>query len=198
MARAGRARLSSAATVPQLPDDQLVSRAREGDADAFDELVRRHTTQIYRMLTRVLRDPTAAEDVLQETFVRAWRSLGGFRGEAKFSTWIYRIAMNEGNRFLAREARSEVLPFEDVMLEVPDLGADTPSLAELGELRVQLEHCLAELPAHYRVCVVLRDVEGFSNEEAAEILGLEPRNFKSRLHRGRMALRRRLEEFAEE
>ena len=180
-----------------LPQDELVSRARNGDADAFEELVRRHTGQIYRLLTRVLGDPSSAEDAVQETFIRAWRALPGFRGEAKFSTWIFRIATNEANRSLARQASRELLPFDDVMLEVPDLAADTPALVELGELRVQLERCLAELPPHYRVCVVLRDVEGCSNEEAAEILGLELRNFKSRLHRGRMALRRHLEEVSE-
>lgn len=180
-----------------LPDDQLVSRARDGDPDAFEELVRRHSGRIYRLLARVLGDPGSAEDGVQETFIRAWRALPGFRGEAKFSTWLFRIAMNEANRFLAREASREVLPYDDVMLEVPDLTADTLALVELGELRVQLERCLAELPAHYRVCVVLRDVEGFTNEEAAEMLGLELRNFKSRLHRGRMALRRYLEELSE-
>lgn len=83
------------------------------------------------------------------------------------------------------------------MRDVPDLGSQTAELAEAGELREQLERRLAELPANYRIAVVLRDVEGFSNEEAADLLGLEVRNFKSRLHRGRMALRRLLEELAE-
>jgi len=177
------------------PDDhELVLRAREGDAGAFEELVRRHTPQLYRVLTRMLGDPSAAEDVLQECFVRAWRALPKFRGEARFSTWLYRIAINEGNRFLARESRREVLPFDDVLRDVPDVGARTDELAEAGELRAQLERLIAELPANYRVAVVLRDVEGFGNEEAAELLGLDIRNFKSRLHRGRMALRARLEE----
>ena len=178
-------------------DHQLVARARNGNADAFEQLVRQHTPQLYRLLTRMLGDATAAEDVTQECFVRAWRALPSFRGDAKFSTWLYRIAVNEGNRFLARESRREVLPYDDVLLEVPDLGSRTPELAEAGELREQLERFVAELPAHYRAAVVLRDIEGFSNEEAAELLELDLRNFKSRLHRGRMALRRRLEELAE-
>jgi RNA polymerase sigma-70 factor, ECF subfamily len=181
------------------PEDlELVERAREGDADAFEELVRLHTPQLYRLLTRMLGSATTAEDVAQECFVRAWRALPSFRGEASFSTWLYRIAVNEGNRFLARESRRELLPFDDVLLDVPDLGAQTAELAEAGELRERLERLLSELPAHYRAAVVLRDVEGFSNEEAAELLELDLRNFKSRLHRGRMALRRRLEELAED
>lgn len=187
-------RLRSWLPVTARPDEQLVSLARGGDADAFEELLRRHSPRIYRLLARLLGDPALAEDATQETFVRAWRALSGFRGEALFSTWLFRIAVNEGNRMLAREARRENLPFDDVMLQVPDLTADTPRRAEAGELQAHLERWLAELPAHYRAAVVLRDVEGLSNEEAAGLLGLEIRNFKSRLHRGRMALRRRLEQ----
>lgn len=178
-------------------DQELVARSRAGDAAAFEELVRAQTPHLYRLLVRMLGSRTAAEDVAQESFVRAWRSLAGFRGEARFSTWLYRIAINEANRFLARESRRELLSFDDVMRDVPDLGSQTPELAEAGELRLQLEALLAELPGHYRAAVVLRDVEGLSNEEAADLLGLDVRNFKSRLHRGRMALRRRLEELAE-
>ncbi|MFO7573269.1 MAG: sigma-70 family RNA polymerase sigma factor [Gaiellaceae bacterium] len=180
-----------------MEDDTLVARARVGDEDAFEQIVRRETPAVYRLLARMLGDPGAAEDVMQECFVRAWRALPRFRSESRFSTWIYRIALNEGNRYLARESRRELLPFEDVMRDVPDLGRQTVEIAETGELRAQLETLLAELPPNYRVAVVLRDVEGLSNEEASELLGLDIRNFKSRLHRGRMALRRLLEELAE-
>jgi RNA polymerase sigma-70 factor (ECF subfamily) len=180
------------------PDDlELVARAREGDPDAFEELVRLHTPRLYRLLTRMLGSANAAEDVLQECFIRAWRSLPKFRGDARFSTWLYRIAVNEGNRHLARESRRELLPFDDVLRDVPDVGAQTAELAEAGELREQLDVLLSELPANYRRAVVLRDVEGFSNEEAADLLELDIRNFKSRLHRGRMALRARLEELTD-
>jgi RNA polymerase sigma-70 factor (ECF subfamily) len=178
-------------------DHELVARARDGDADAFAQLVKQHAPALHRLLARMVGNATAAEDVTQESFVRAWRALPQFRGDASFSTWLYRIAVNEGNRFLARESRREVLPYDDVLLDVPDLASGTSELAEAGELHEQLERFLAELPAHYRVAVVLRDVQGFSNEEAADLLGLELRNFKSRLHRGRMAIRRRLEELAE-
>lgn len=178
------------------PDRELVARARGGDSEAFAALVRQHAGPLYRLLARMLGDATAAEDVAQECFVRAWRALPSFRGEAKFSTWLYRIAVNEGNRFLARESRREMLPYDDVLLDVPDLRAGTHERAEGGELRRQLERLIAELPPHYRVAVVLRDIEGFTNEESAELLELDLRNFKSRLHRGRMALRRRLEELA--
>lgn len=181
-----------------MPDHELVALARAGDADAFEEVVRRHSPRVYRTLVRVLGSSTLAEDVTQETFIRAWRALGSFRGEARISTWLFRIAMNEANRHLAREARRELLPFDDAMLDVPDLAADTPALVERGEVEAELERCLAELPASYRAAVILRDVEGLTNEEAAEALELNVRNFKSRLHRGRMELRRRLEARAED
>jgi RNA polymerase sigma-70 factor (ECF subfamily) len=176
-------------------DDVLVKRAREGDATAFEELIRLHSGRVHRMLTRMLGSPTEAEDVLQETFLKAWRALPRFRGEAQFSTWLYRIAINEANRRLAREAARRALPIEDVLVEVPDVSEGPADAAQGAELQRFLEQCIAELPAHYRVAVVLRDVEGLTNEEAADLLELELRNFKSRLHRGRMEIRRRVEEF---
>lgn len=179
-------------------DEELVASAREGDERSFEELVSRHARRVYGLVARLLADRTAAEDVAQETFVRAWRALPSFRGEAQFSTWLYRIAVNEANRLLAREARRELVSYEDVMMQVPDLTADTPARAESSETRRQIELLVAELPGHYRAAVVLRDVEGLTNEEAADLLGLDVRNFKSRLHRGRMALRRRLEELSSE
>lgn len=175
-------------------EETIIARARDGDTDAFEELVRAHSGRVYRLLTRILGDAAAAEDIAQETFVRAWRALPGFRGDAMFATWLYRIATNEANRFLAREARHPVLPLDEATVEVADLSADPAGASELGELAAKLEEFLAELPPSYRIAVVLRDVEGLTNEEAADMLGLSIRNFKSRLHRGRMAIRRRLEE----
>jgi RNA polymerase sigma-70 factor, ECF subfamily len=176
-------------------DRELVERARKGDARAFDELIRVHSARLYRMLVRLLGSSADAEEVAQEAFFKAWQALPRFRGEAQFSTWLYRIAVNEGKRRLAHDARRRTLPIDDVVDDVPDLAEGPAALAESAELEAYLDSCIAELPAHYRVAVVLRDVEGLTNEEAADVLGLEIRNFKSRLHRGRMALRRRLEDF---
>ncbi len=173
---------------------KLVARAQVGDQAAFEELILLHGPAVHRMLARVLGNWADAEDVAQEALLRAWRGLSGYRGAARFSTWLYRIALNEANRRLAREARSPALPLED---EVVDPRAGPPAVVESAELEAQLERCLAELPPQYRVAVVLRDVEGLTNAEAAEALGLDVRNFKSRLHRGRMVLRRRLEELSE-
>lgn len=179
-------------------DEQLVASSRAGDERAFDELVSRHARRTYGMVARILGDRASAEDVVQDTFVRAWRGLASFRGDAQFSTWLYRIAVNEANRHLVRETRRELVSYEDVMMKVPDISADVPTRAESSEARRELERLLAELPANYRAPVVLRDVEGLTNEEAADLLGLDLRNFKSRLHRGRTALRKALEDLADE
>ena len=176
----------------------MVARARDGDADAFEELVRLHSGPLLRMLTRVIGNATAAEDAAQEAFVRAWKALPSFRAQAKFSTWLYRIAVNEAYRLLAKEQRQPTLPFDDVLHEVPDLSTDPVASLQHAELEARLEQAIAQLPAQYRVCVVLRDIEGLTNEEAAQVLELNLRNFKSRLHRGRMAVRKLLEDFYEQ
>jgi RNA polymerase sigma-70 factor (ECF subfamily) len=180
-----------------LTDREAVARARDGDPAAFEELIRLHSPRIYRMLVRMLGSSADAEEVAQEAFLKAWRGLARFRGDAQFSTWLFRIAVNEANRRLARDARRPTLPIEDVMAKVPDLAEGPAALAESAELDAYIERCVAELPGQYRAAVVLRDVEGLTNEEAADALGLNLRNFKSRLHRGRMVIRRRLEEFYE-
>jgi RNA polymerase sigma-70 factor, ECF subfamily len=180
---------------PQAPDEApLVARARERDPDAFEQLIAAQAPQLQRMLRRVLGSPSDAEEVLQETFLKVWRAIERFRGEARFSTWLYRIALNEAHRRQAYDAHRRALPIDDVMLELPDLSAGPALLAESAEFQGFIEQCVAELPANYREAVILRDVEGLSNEEAAAVLELNLRNFKSRLHRGRMAIRRRVEE----
>lgn len=176
-------------------DRGRVVRAQQGDPAAFEELITLHAAPILRLLGRMLGNSADAEEVAQETFLKAWRGLPGFRLEARFSTWLYRIAVNEANRRLARNATRATLPIDDVISAVPDLAEGPASRAESMEFKEYLERCIVELPPNYRAAVVLRDVQGLTNEEAAEALGLELRNFKSRLHRGRMAIRRRLEEF---
>ena len=177
-----------------LDEAQLVARARDRDPAAFEQLIVTHGPPLQRMLRRVLGSAPDAEEVLQEAFLKAWRGIERFRGEAQFSTWIYRIAINEARRRQAYDSHRRALPLDDVMLELPDLAEGPAARAESAELEGFFEQCISELPASYREAVVLRDVEGLSNEEAAAVLELDLRNFKSRLHRGRMAIRRQVEE----
>lgn len=175
----------------ELGEDALVERAAGGDMAAFEELVLRHADRLYASLRRFGLDDAEAQEVAQETFLRAWRSLPRFERRSQFYTWLYRIGFNEAQRRLARRpapgltVSTEEHPLEDLADRRP--GPDEE--AELGELRIALERALGELPVDLRAPVVLRDIEGLSTREAASLLKLGEPAFKSRLHRGRMALR---------
>ena len=174
------------------PDDgALVARAQEGDMEAFEALVMRHADRLYAALRRFGLDDDEAQEVAQETFVRAWRSLAKFEGRAQFFTWLYRIGFNEAHRRLGRRRpagsviSTEVQPIDELV----DERHQPAARAEQRELRGALAKALGELPPTLRAPVVLRDVEGLSTEEAATVLELGEAAFKSRLHRGRLALR---------
>lgn len=180
------------------PDRELVVRAKEGEALGFEELIAQHWPRVYGLVARVLGDPSDAVGVTGEAFLQAWRSLTGFRGEVRFSLWLYRIAIDEAGRRLADEAwLNEAwlagLPLEGDRLQAPLAGVEPSAEADWAELDDYLARCLAELPADERVAVVLRDVEGLTNREAAYVLSLELGALKRRVHRGRMTLVRRLE-----
>ena len=155
----------------------------------------RHADALYAVLLRLGLDDGEAQDVAQETFVRAWRSLSRFEGRSRFYTWLYRIGFNEAQRRLAkRPAAGTLVSTEERPLD--DLAEERPGpfeTIERGELRAALAAGLAELPMALRAPVVLRDVEGLSTRDAASALQLGEAAFKSRLHRGRMALRALLE-----
>ena len=180
-------------------DHELIRRARAGDQDAFAELVVNHADRVYGALRRFGLDPGEADEVAQEVFVRAWRGLSRFEERSQFSTWLYRIAFNEAQRRLSRRPppRAEPDPDRDdpivALPESPELGPAAQTLDR--EFERTLERALDELPADWRAAVVLRDVEGLSTHDAAEIAGIREAAFKSRLHRGRMQLRALLEPY---
>jgi RNA polymerase sigma-70 factor (ECF subfamily) len=173
-----------------LPDERLVSRAADGDVAAFETLVRRHAGQLYGVLLRFTHDSGDAEDALQETFVRAWRNMSKFERRSSFFTWLYRIGVNEAKRRLQRRPPAEIAAATDEHLDrVRDYRPRPAQLAERHELLDALDVAVKQLEPEYRLPLVLRDVEGFSTEEAAEIMGLGEAAFKSRLHRARMSVR---------
>jgi RNA polymerase sigma-70 factor, ECF subfamily len=180
-------------------EHELIDRARSGDEDAFAELVTAHADPVYGALRRFGLDPSEAEEVAQEVFLRAWRSLPGFQERAKLSTWLYRIAFNEAQRRLSRRGPRAAEPDPDgvdpveAIPESPALGPEASALDR--EFEAVLERALAKLPAEWRAAVVLRDIEGLSTEEAAAVAGVRQLAFKSRLHRGRMQLRALLEPY---
>jgi RNA polymerase sigma-70 factor (ECF subfamily) len=175
----------------ELSEDTLVERAAGGDMAAFEELLMRHADRLFASLRRFGLDDAEAQEVAQDTFLRAWRSLPRFERRSRFFTWLYRIGFNEAQRRLARRpARGAVVSTEEQPLdELADDRAGPAEQAENQELRTALERALGELPVDLRAPVVLRDIEGLSTRDAASVLDLGEPAFKSRLHRGRMALR---------
>lgn len=182
-----------------LSDEELVRRAQSNDDRAFGELVGRYETKVYSLGMKMLRNPEDAEDVLQDTFLRAYRGLKSFQGNSTFSTWIYRITANSALMRL-RKKQLPTVSIEDAdEREAPINIADwAPGPVEQllnRETREAMEDAIGALPAEFRQVFVLRDVEGMSNAEVAEVLDLSVAAVKSRLHRARLKVRNRLVHF---
>jgi RNA polymerase sigma-70 factor, ECF subfamily len=169
----------------------LLARAQAGDVTAFERLSGAYADRLFMLLLRLLDDRSEAEDVAQEVMLRAWRGIAGFRGQSSYFTWLYRIAANEANRALDRRARQPAgVALGGRELDLPTAPAEDPSRqAENSELRLALGRALAGLPPPLRTAIVLRDVEGLSTQEAAEIAGVGQAAFKSRLHQARLRVR---------
>ena len=169
----------------------LLARAQAGDVGAFEQLSAGYADRLFMLLLRLLGDRAEAEDVAQEVMLRAWRGLTRFQGRSSYFTWLYRIAVNEANRALERRARRPAAaPIGADELQLPASPALDPARqAENSELRRALGQALAELPPPLRTAIVLRDVEGLSTQEAAEIAGVSQAAFKSRLHQARLRVR---------
>ena len=192
----------SAAPRPRdLDDAALVERAQAGESTSFDELVRRYEGKVFQLTRRILNDADEAEDALQETFLSAYRGLPRFKREARFSTWIFRIATNAALMRL-RKRRPDVISLdqpkqvdgegETVPLDLPDWTATPDQELADQETKAAMDEAIAALPPDLAAVFLLRDVEGMSNEEAAEATGLSLAAAKSRLHRARLFLRDRL------
>lgn len=201
-----------AVETPTEPTDaELVQRANDGDRLAFTTLVRRHQRQLYRLALRMLGNDAEAEEVLQETFLHAYRKLPEFRGESAFNSWVYRIAANACLMRLRRRRRSpETLAAEAPTLDLPgpqfspdgsyvnplrsdwSLRADDAMHAQ--QVGTAIRNAVANLSEEYRAVFLLKDVDGLSNEEIADALELTVPAVKSRLHRARLALREALQD----
>ncbi len=185
------ARQSAATTLVSAAETELIARAGAGDVEAFERLAGAHTDQLYTVVLRLLGDRGEAEDVVQEALLRAWRGIGRFQGRSLFFTWLYRIAVNEANRTLEkRSRRGRSIDVDDDSIILPAPTPDQPAhQVERRELRHALDHAIAELSAPYRTALVLRDIEGLSTREAAEIVGVGEAALKSRLHQARLQVR---------
>lgn len=174
---------------------RFLDRLRAGDAPAFEELVMTYQHRVFGVALRMLGNPAEAEEVAQEAFVRAHRALGEFRGDAKLSTWLYAITSRLCLNRLATGERRMARQGEDALLRLSDAGPRPDAALERRELEAALGRAIAELPEDRRIVVVLRDVEGLSYEEIAQVLELTLGTVRSRLHRARADLKEKLERF---
>jgi RNA polymerase sigma-70 factor (ECF subfamily) len=169
----------------QLP---VVRRAQAGDPEAFEKLYRENAGRIHALCLRMSGDPARAAELTQDVFVHAWKKLGQFRGDAQFSTWLRRLAVNLVLNALKsdRRRRTWLTPTDD--LEAFDRGAPMPPV----ETRLELEAAVAALPRGARMVFVMHDIEGFRHKDIAESLGVAEGTVKAQLHRARRLLREAL------
>lgn len=178
---------------------ELIRQAKAGDRTAFESLVRRHADRLHAVVLRLVAGPDEAEEVTQEAFLRAWRAIERFEGRSAFFTWLYRIAVNEAYRRAQRRppAGAVTSTDDDSASEPPDFSHAPEPRAEQADLRRVLEDAVRALPLDYRTPLILRDVEGLSTHEAAEVMELGEAAFKSRLHRARLAVRQVVDDYRE-
>ena len=173
-------------------EQELIRRSAQGDAAAFETLAKTYQGPVYRLALRMCGNPHDAEEIAQEALLRCWQGLPSFRGEAAFSSWLYRLTTNAAVDFLRHQQRQgETVPFEDVILPAPD---DPQRTAEQSELHDALQRALAQLPEEFREIFLLYRMEQLSYGEICAVTGLSLGTVKSRLNRANEKLRKILTE----
>jgi len=187
-------------------DTDLVAALRRDEAGSMDRLVERYADRVYRLAVRITGSREDAEEVVQDALWTVGRKIDTFKGESAFGSWLYRIVANAAYMKLrARRGKSREIALDDVLpaldsggvhfAPIDDWSRRVDDRALQGELRKVLDSAIAELPSEYRTALVLHDVEGLSNPDIAETLGISLPAVKSRVHRSRLFLRKRLSEY---
>lgn len=192
--------VQSAHTANLNGDTALVERVRNGDAAAFNELVQRYERKVFRLARNITNSPEDAEDILQETFLKAYSHIGGFQGNSKFYTWLVRIAVNESLMKLRKRKSDRTVSLDEgidtgeevVVREIAVWDGDPEQRYSQQEMRAILDEAVASLRPTFRSVFVLRDIEELSTEETADALDLSIPAVKSRLLRARLQLREKL------
>jgi RNA polymerase sigma-70 factor (ECF subfamily) len=183
-------------TMRESTEESLVGEAKRGSLDAFTELVRRTQARVYSMIFRMTRNHEDADDLMQETFLSAYRALPKFDGRSSFSTWAYRIAMNMTLNHLKRKGREKGRTSLDENAALPESAGGDPPSPESESLRTELQGkidgAIADLPAIYRAAFTLVALQGMSHGDAAAILGCSENTVSWRMHRSRKMLQERL------
>ena len=186
-------------------DEILVKKSQKGDYPSFAELVKRYEKKIYNLAYRIMGNREDASDVLQETFLQVFKKLAGFKGKAKFSTWLYRITVNMCLMRKRKRKKREIVSLDvpiltkkenEIKRELRDDWSENPlATLENKEVKKTLSEAIDSLPEEYRTVFLLRGLNGLSNEEVAEVLKISLPAVKSRLHRARLFLRDRLSQY---
>ena len=192
----------ASSTLAGLTDEVLVGRARSKDVAAFEELLGRYEDKLYRLAMRFVRNENDAQEILQDVFLSAWRNLPGFEGRAQFGSWMYRVTVNAALMFLRARNRHPEVMLDDIEPGVlhkateqsehgssEDWSQRPDEQFQSEELRRHIQAAVDALPDGLRTVFLVRDVEGLSTEETAELLSLSLPAVKTRLHRARLALR---------
>ena len=178
-------------------DEELVTRSIGGDADSFNQLVLRWERPIYALAYRQLGREEDARDVCQETFLRAFRAIGGFRGQAKFSSWLYRIALNLCRDWMRRQRRTPVvqMPEDTDAIEIAMAREPVESAEDVvgrHDLTRLVEKAMAKLPEEQRTAIIMKEYHGLTFQEIADLVGCPLSTVKTRLYQGLAVLRREL------
>lgn len=180
-----------------LDDLELVERSRSGDLDAFEKLIGRYEKKVFTAIYRFVGNYADASDLAQETFIRVYQSLASFRGDCSFATWVYRISANVCRDELRHRSRRRNISLEEMTSvpggkEHPAGGVRSPEeIYECNELQHMVQECLHELPEEFRLVLIMRELQGLTYDEIAAALDISPGTVKSRLNRGRKALKQK-------
>ncbi|MFO8056393.1 MAG: sigma-70 family RNA polymerase sigma factor [bacterium] len=186
---------------PDRTDEVLVEEVREGRERALEELIERYRSRVYRLAYRFTSEKEDAEEVVQEVFMTLYRKLDRFEGKSSFSTWLYRVTVNASLMKLRGQGQAELVSIDELSedhFQHDEEGPNPDETIMTEEALSRIERAVGRLPDEFKTVVILRDIEGFSNEETAQILDISTAAVKSRVHRGRAYLRKRLKDLYEE
>lgn len=187
-------------------DQELVIQIQNGDQQCFEELIGRYSNKAFSLAVRLTRNQEDAEEVLQDVFVTVFRKIGGFEGKSSFSSWLYRVTVNAALMKLRKKRQTQqVVSVEELQPQVQEIvinqsvdQLESDEIALRNQLVAVLEEAIRKLPDDYRPVFILRDIDGLTSREVGKILNLSVPAVKSRLHRSRLMLRRRLQRFYKE
>lgn len=183
----------------KLNDTQLIEQFKKGDIEAFNEIVTRYTQKVHNLALRISRSEEDTDEIVQDVFVTVYRKVDKFEGKSAFSSWLYRITANAALMKLRKRKQTHAISIEELNdngnpFELIS-GDETSELCSRHEVQAALEKALSALPAEYRMIFILRDIDRLSNQEVSDIVGVSVPAVKSRLHRSRIMLRKRLSKF---